>query len=134
MKYKFNITFYIDNDLNLVKVKSIMCTFIKKVEIYKQQLGRNQLLHCPRLQDMNNEQEINEHDKLEYISHINLLIENMKTRFDDLIKLDIPPLLRSPFDSDITYFPLIIQDNIIKFNVMMNIKQNLKLLGMFHFA
>ena len=54
MKYKFNITFYIDNDLNLVKVKSIMCTFIKKVEIYKQQLGRNELLHCPRLQDMNN--------------------------------------------------------------------------------
>ena len=88
MKYKFNITFYIDNNLNLVKVKSIMCTFIKKVEIYKQQLRRNELLHCPRLQDMNNEQDINEHDKLEYISHLNLLIENMNTRFQDLIKLD----------------------------------------------
>ena len=62
---------------------------------------------------MNNEQEINEHDKLEYISHLNLLIENMNTRFQDLIKLEIPPLLLSPFDSDITDFPLIIQDNII---------------------
>ena len=88
MKYKFNIKFYIDNDLNLVKVKSIMCTFFKKVEIYIQQLGRNELLHCPRLQDMNNEKYINEHDKLEYISHLNLLIENMNTRFQDLIKLD----------------------------------------------
>ena len=45
--------------------------------------------------------------------HLNLLIENMNTRFQDLIKLKIPLLLLSPFDSDITDFPLIIQDNII---------------------
>ena len=41
----------------------------------------------------------------------------MNTRFQDLIKLDIymvPQLLLSPLDSDITDFPLIIQDNIIK--------------------
>ena len=38
----------------------------------------------------------------------------MNTRFQDLIKLEIPPLLLSPFDSDITDFPLIIQDNIIE--------------------
>ena len=129
MKYKFNITFYIDNDLNLVKVKSIVCTFIKKVEIYKQQLGINELLHCPRLQDMNNEQEINEHDILEYISHLNLLIENMNTRFQDLIKLDIPPLLLSPLDSDITDFPLIIQDNIIEIQCNDEYKPEFKAIG-----
>ena len=71
------------------------------------------MFHCPRLQYMNNEQEINEHDKLEYMPHLNLLIENMNTRFQDLIKLEIPQLLLSPFDSDITDFHLIIQDNII---------------------
>ena len=93
-----------------------MYIYKKKVEIYKQQLGRNELLHFPRLQDMNNEQEINEHDKLEYISHLNLLIENMNSfpiRFQDLIKLDIPPLLLSPFDSDITDFPQISYNSLI---------------------
>ena len=94
MIYKFNITFYISNDLNIVKIKSIRCTFIKKkVAIYKQQLGINELLHFLQLQDMNNAKEINEHDKLEYISHLNFIIENMNTRFQDLIKLKIPPLL-----------------------------------------
>ena len=38
----------------------------------------------------------------------------MNTRFQDLIKFYIPPLLLSTFDSDITDFPLIIQDNIIE--------------------
>ena len=71
-------------------------------------IGRNELLHFPLLQDMNNELEINEHDKLEYISHLNLLIENINTRFQDLIKFDIPTLLLSLFDSDITNFPPII--------------------------
>ena len=129
VKYKFNITFYIGNDLNLVKVKSIMCTFIKKVEIYKQQLERNELFHCHRLQDMNNEQEINEHDKLEYILHLNLLIENMNIRFQDLIKLDIPPLLLSPLDYDITDFPLIIQDNIIEIQYNDEYKAEFKAIG-----
>ena len=37
----------------------------------------------------------------------------MNKRYQDLIKFDIPPLLLSPLDSDITDFPLII-DNIIE--------------------
>ena len=83
---------------------------------------------------MNNEQDINEHDQLEYMSNLNLLTENMNTRFQDLIKLDIPPLLFSPFDSDIMDFPRSIQDNIIEIKCNDEYKQNLKLLVMFHFG
>ena len=82
---------------------------------------------------MNNEQDINEHDKLEYISHLNLLIENMNTLFQDLIKLYIPQLFFSPFDSNITDFPLIIQDNIIEIQCN-DKKQKLKILVMFQFG
>ena len=134
MIYKFNITFYISNDLNIVKIKSIRCIFIKKkVEIYKQQLGINELLHFLQLQDMNNEKEINEHDKLEYISHLNFIIENMNTRFQDLIKLKIPPLLLLLFYSDITDLPLIIQDNIIEIQCNDEYKAEFKAIGYVHF-
>ena len=57
----------------------------------------------------------------------------MNTLFQDLIKLYISPLFCSPFDSDITDFPLIIQDNIIEIQCN-NKKQKLKILVMFHFG
>ena len=53
----------------------------------------------------------------------------MNTRFQDLIKPDIPPLLLSPFDSDITDFPLIIQDNIIEIQCDDAYKAEFKAIG-----
>ena len=80
---------------------------------------------------MNNEQEINEHDTLEYNSYLNLLIENINTRYQYLIKLDIPPLLLSLFDSYITDFPLIIQDNIIEIQCNNEYKAEFKTISLF---
>ena len=58
----------------------------------------------------------------------------MNTRFQDLIKLDIPPLLLSPFDSDITYFPLSIQDNLIEIQCNDEYKAEFKDIVMFYFG
>ena len=57
----------------------------------------------------------------------------MNTRFQDLIKLDIPPLLLTLFDSDITDFPLIIQDNIIEIQCNDEYKAEFKAIGYFSF-
>ena len=87
------------NNINLIKSKGIINSFIGKLPFYKDSLARKDFRQFPSLQVIQNNDKILilETDIECYCSHLETLKEDFIKRFKDLCELEIPDWVVSPF-------------------------------------
>jgi hypothetical protein len=73
-----------DNDINLIKAKSSISTFISKLNLLKWILGRHELCQFPSLSELHGKCRVKTDDLQVYCDHLNVLHEDMVERFKDL--------------------------------------------------
>ena len=86
--------------VNLIKAKSVVMGFINKLTLFKQNMGRRELCHFPKLQEMLEKNELKDENVRIYCSHLGCMTEEMTTRFKDLSNLVIPDWIINPFLAD----------------------------------
>lgn len=83
------------NELNLIKAKSILSSFVSKLMFWQRTLERNELSQFPSLKLKTPTKE----DLLAYCQHLEMLHSDMCTRFEDILSLEIPDWILDPFNS-----------------------------------
>ena len=82
--------------VNLITAKSVVMGFINKLTFFKQNVGRHELCHVPKLQDMLEKNELKDENVRIYCSHFGCMTEGTTTRFKDLSNLVIPDWIINP--------------------------------------
>lgn len=92
---KFNIVYLQlqGDNLNLIKTKSILSAFLVKIKIMKQNIGRGEFSQFPNLSQLS----CQEKDVLTYVQHLNALLQDFESRFDDILTMKIPPWIIDPY-------------------------------------
>ncbi len=90
---ELNLTLQGD-DTSLIKAKSKISAFIKKLQFFRQSLVCRNFHHFKNLEQVNT---ILDTDISVYYTHLKLLEENMVQRFQDLLTMEIPNLVLDPF-------------------------------------
>ena len=85
------------NDVNLIKVKSAISTFLSKCKLFKRNLARHELYQFPSLCELDKEKSISDDDLQVYCAHLEELQRDMSERFQDLLLLKIPDWAINPF-------------------------------------
>jgi zinc finger BED domain-containing protein 5/7/8/9 len=85
------------NDVNLIKAKTVVLTFISKLLMYKRNIGRRELYQFPTLNELNGNKEITDDGSLVFCNHLEMLHEDTQKRFADLLSLEIPNWVINPF-------------------------------------
>ena len=80
----------------LIKCKTIVSSFIGKLKLFKQNIGRREFHQFPRLAEV----ELSDDDLLAYWEHLEVLKEDKFKRFTDLLKLELPDWIIDPFSVD----------------------------------
>ncbi len=83
------------SNINLIKVKSVISSFLVKLSTFKRNIGRRELVQFPNLAQL--EKTIPDDDLQVYSDHINKLNRDMNVTFQDLITVEIPDWLITPF-------------------------------------
>lgn len=96
--------------VTLIRCKSIVCSFIAKLRLYRQKLNQNDLINFPNLNDANS---VSQDEILRYCEHLNNLIEDFEIRFDDLISLNVPIWISQPFTADPMHIKTELQEDLI---------------------
>ena len=81
------------NMVTLVKCKTVVSSFIGKLKLFKQNIGRREYYQFPRLAELN----LTEDDLLAFCEHLEVLKEDMIKRFTDLLELKPPDWIIDPF-------------------------------------
>lgn len=93
-------------DMNLIKAKGVVAAFIGKLSLYKSNLSRRDLRQFPTLdtavQDIDSDPALPDVIRDRFCEHIEAVIIDMTTRFQDLSALNIPDWVIDPFTSEIT--------------------------------
>ncbi|XP_026331329.1 SCAN domain-containing protein 3-like [Hyposmocoma kahamanoa] len=97
---KFNdINLQLQGDsLNLIKTKGIISAFLGKLKFMKQNISRREFSQFPNLSQV----ECIDEDIHTYSQHLSALHDDFKTRFEDMLTMDIPPWIINPFEFDET--------------------------------
>ncbi|GBP00781.1 SCAN domain-containing protein 3 [Eumeta japonica] len=82
------------DSLNLIKTKGIISVFLAKLKFMKQNISRRELSQFPNLSQV----ECIDEDIHTYSQHLSALHDDFKTRFEDILTMDIPPWIINPFD------------------------------------
>ena len=85
------------NDVNLIKVKSAISTFLSKCKLFKRNLARHELCQFPSLCELDKEKSISDDDLQVYCAHLEELQRDMSERFQDLLLLKIQDWVINPF-------------------------------------
>lgn len=86
------------NDINPIKAKPVICSFMTKLSVFRQNIGRRELAQFPNLAQLENDgNPIPDDDILIFCDHLNLLHEDMTRRYQDLLNMQIPDWLINPF-------------------------------------
>ena len=88
------------DDLNLIKAKTALKTFLSTLQLLKRNVARRELYQFPSLFEL--ETSIPDDDLLLYCAHLEQLYDDMSERFKDLLSLEIPDWIINPF-LDINY-------------------------------
>jgi hypothetical protein len=88
------------NEINLIKAKSVISTFVSKLVLFKRNLGRRELYRFSSLSGLDEKSRIHADDLQVYCDHLSVLHEDMTERFKDLLSMEIPDWVINPF-SDI---------------------------------
>ena len=75
---------------NLIKAKSIVMGFINKLTLFKQHMGRPELCHFSKLEEMLKKNELKDENARIYCSHLGEMKGDMSTRFKDLSNFVTP--------------------------------------------
>ena len=85
------------NDVNLIKVKSAISTFLSKCKLFKRNLARHELYQFPSLCELDKEKSISNDDLQVYCAHLEELQRDMSERFQDLLLLKMSDWVINPF-------------------------------------
>lgn len=85
------------NEVNLIKVKSALSTFLSKLQLFKRNIARRELFQFPSLSELEKEKSIPDDDLQVYCAHLDELHRDMSARFQDLFLLKIPDWVINPF-------------------------------------
>ena len=96
------------NLVTLVKCKTVVSSFIGKLKLFKQNIGRREFYQFPRLAEV----ELSDDDLLAYCEHLEVLKEDMIKRFTDLLELKLPNWIIDPFSLDTDKVPIDLQEEL----------------------
>ena len=96
-------------DVNLIKTKSVVVSFLSKLALYKQNICRREFYQFPSLQAV---PDITDGQLRAYASHLESMSENMQIRFKDLTQLIVPDWVMNPFYTDLQMVELEIQEQL----------------------
>ena len=99
-------------DNNLIKSKSLINAFICKLALFKSNLARGELCNFPSLREIGPDS-VKEEDLIEFCAHLEAASQDMKTRFEDLLLLDVPQWAINPFKCDVSTVNSNIQEKLI---------------------
>jgi hypothetical protein len=85
------------NDVNLIKSKSVVRTFIAKLNLFKRNIGRPEMSQFPSLFQLEEQSWIKDDDILIYCDHLDVLHKDMLEQFEDLLNMEIPDWVINPF-------------------------------------
>ncbi|XP_040575501.1 zinc finger BED domain-containing protein 5-like [Lepeophtheirus salmonis] len=86
----------IGNDATLIKVKSVISTFLSKCKLFKRNLARHELYQYPSLCELDKEKKISDDGLQVYCAHIEELQRDMTGRYQDILGLKIPDWVINP--------------------------------------
>jgi hypothetical protein len=81
------------DELNLIKTKNVIAAFVRKLLLFKRNLGRGEYSHFPTLSAVSAKQE----DLLHYCQHLDVLHADFTERFQDILNMNIPSWVLDPF-------------------------------------
>jgi len=86
------------NKMNFIKAKGIISSFIFKLDLYRTNINRQELIQFPNLKSCSDANGLIPEDKiLIFTDHILQLKKDMKSRFQDLLELQICNWILDPF-------------------------------------
>ncbi|GBP71622.1 SCAN domain-containing protein 3 [Eumeta japonica] len=102
---KFNdINLQLQGDsLNLIKTKGIISAFLGKLKFMKQNISRREFSQFPNL------------------SQVECIDEDFKTRFEDMLTMDIPPWIINPFD-ETEVANVVLQEELLELSTNVELK------------
>ena len=72
--------------VTLIKCKTVICSFLGKLTLFKLNIGRREFYQFPRLAEL----AVLDDDFLAYCDHLDAFKMDMTKRFTDLLELEIP--------------------------------------------
>jgi hypothetical protein len=96
------------DNLNLIKTKSIIAAFLARINLMKQNIGRREFSQFPNLSQTNCQDD----DVSAYVQHLNALHTDFKTRFEDVLTMEIPQWIINPY-GDIEESDVMLQEELI---------------------
>uniref|UniRef100_A0A5S6Q1Z2 HAT C-terminal dimerisation domain-containing protein n=1 Tax=Trichuris muris TaxID=70415 RepID=A0A5S6Q1Z2_TRIMR len=112
------------DELNLVKIKSVIAAFISKVP-FKQNFGHGHLYQFPNLNRLRDNGEINDDDMVVYCNHLTMLHTNMCVRYADILSMTIPAWILDLFWS-VGGADIFLQEELIELQAKEQLKPKLK--------
>ncbi|XP_051950665.1 zinc finger BED domain-containing protein 5-like [Xyrauchen texanus] len=97
--------------VTLVHSKATICSFLAKLELYKQNLSRRQFNNFPQLAKVVDG--LTDNHLLRYTDHLRAVKADMEIRFRDLDQLDVPEWVMEPFQVDVSRTEDEIQETLI---------------------
>lgn len=85
------------DDLNMIKTKSVVSAFLRKLSLWKQNFGRQEFRQFPILASVNQQVEISFEDTQLYCEHLESLANDFSVRFEDILSMSIPRWVLNPF-------------------------------------
>ncbi|KFD58936.1 hypothetical protein M513_00099 [Trichuris suis] len=85
------------DDLNLIRTKAVVCAFIRKLTLFKENLGRGEFYQFPNLLELKEKLKVHDSDVEAYCEHLDMLHQDFTARFEDIIGMEIPTWVIDPF-------------------------------------
>ncbi|XP_072136178.1 zinc finger BED domain-containing protein 5-like [Mobula birostris] len=96
---------------NLVDCKEAIVSFLKNLEVYCHNMGRQEFLQFPNLKMI--AEALKDDDLTVYVKRLKQIHKDMQERFNDLLNLGIPDWILNPFEVQLTQVEAEIQESLI---------------------
>lgn len=87
-------------NLNLMKTKSVISAFVSKLALYKRNISRREVCQFPKLAELKRCPDPCDQDIEVYSEHLQMLHEELKRRFHDVLSMVVPNWVIDPLASD----------------------------------
>ena len=111
--------------VTLIKCKTVICSFIGKLTLFKLNIGRREFYQFSRLAEL----AVSDDDLLAYCDHLDELKMEMTKRFTDLLELEIPDWIIDPFCVHVETVSLSFQEELIDLQNDCEEKARFKMMG-----
>ena len=101
-----------ENDSDLISSKSAIAAFLKKLQLYKNNIRRRAFEQLPCLACVSSD--LQDEDLALYGEYLENIHEDMQTRFSDLLWMDIPLWVSIPFEVNVAEMDIFLQEPLIE--------------------